>query len=43
MAKEQWKNRGENNLSIEDDRYYDNDMYSANLDQENGLNYPEKD
>ena len=32
MIKKQWKDREKNSLSIKDDRYYDSDTYSTDLD-----------
>ena len=39
IAKKQLRNRGRNSLSIVNDRYYDNDMYGTNPNQEDDFNY----
>ena len=42
ISKEQQKDRGENNLSIKNDRYYDNKTF-ADPNQEDSLNLLEDD
>lgn len=39
MAKKQRKDKRRNSLSIEKDRYYDNNIYNTDLDQENNVNH----
>ena len=43
MAKKKRKSRKKNSLSIEDNGYYNSDIYNTDPDQNNGLNYPVKD
>ena len=43
MAEKPQRDRGENSLSIENDRYYDSNTYGTDLNQEDNFNYPVKD
>lgn len=41
IAKKQWTDKGENSLSIEDNRYYDSDIINTDSDKKDGFDLPE--